>query len=121
MIRRHPLKTLVVVLVVLVGLLTTAYVNRTTVPVPATAATQPGESLVVVGLGGLSWDDVNAADTPVLWGLLRDGSAASVSVRAVNPSTCPIDGWATVSAGEAAGLEAEPDAAELHPAGLRGG
>ncbi len=39
MIRRHPLKTLVVVLVVLVGLLTTAYVNRTTVPVPATAAT----------------------------------------------------------------------------------
>ena len=114
-IRRHPLKTLVVVLVALVAVLTTAYVNRTTVPVPATTAPQPGESLVVVGLGGLSWDDVNATDTPVLWGLLRDGSAASVSVRAVGPATCPTDGWSTVSAGEAAGLEAEPDATACPP------
>ena len=121
MIRRHPLKTLVVLLVVLVGMLTAAYLNRTTVPVPATTAPQPGESLVVVGLGGLSWDDVNAKDTPVLWGLLRDGSAASVSVRAVDPTTCPADGWSTVSAGEAAGPRPTPDAATLRSAALRGG
>ena len=115
MIRRHPLKTLVVILVVLVGMLTAAYLNRTTVPVPATTAPQPGESLVVVGLGGLSWDDVNAKDTPVLWGLLRDGSAASVSVRAVNQTTCPTDGWSTVSAGEAAGVETDEEAAGCTP------
>jgi hypothetical protein len=110
-IRRHPVKTLVVLLLVLVAALTLAYVKRTTVPVPPTTQPKPGESLVVVGLGGLSWDDVSAEDTPILWGLLRDGSAASVSVKSLRLSTCPTDGWATVSAGEAAG----PDTSEARP------
>ncbi|MBW8729588.1 MAG: hypothetical protein JF622_00985, partial [Terrabacter sp.] len=111
MIRRHPVKTLVVLLLVMVAALTLAYVNRTTVPVPPTSQPKPGESLVVVGLGGLSWDDVTAEDTPILWGLLRDGSAASVSVKSLRLTTCPTDGWATVSAGEAAG----PDTTESRP------
>ena len=111
MIRRHPVKTLVVLLLALVAALTLAYAGRTTVPVPPTAQPQPGQSLVVVGLGGLSWDDVSAKDTPILWGLLRDGSAASVSVKSLRLTTCPTDGWATVSAGEAAG----PDTAEARP------
>jgi hypothetical protein len=110
-IRRHPVKTLVVLLLVLVAALTLAYVKRTTVPVPPTTQPKPGESLVVVGLGGLSWDDVSAEDTPILWGLLRDGSAASVSVKSLRLTTCPTDGWATVSAGEAAG----PDTSEARP------
>ncbi|MBC9819972.1 hypothetical protein [Terrabacter sp. MAHUQ-38] len=105
MIRSHPVKTLVVLLLVLVAALTLAYVKRTTVPVPPTTQPKPGESLVVVGLEGLAWDDVSAADTPTLWGLLRDGSAASVSVKSLRLTTCPTDGWATVSAGEAAGPE----------------
>lgn len=115
-IRHHPVKTLVVLLVALVAGLTLAYANRTTVPVPPTAEPQPGESLVVVGLGGLSWDDVSAKDTPTLWGLLRDGAAASVSVKGLRLTTCPTDGWATVSAGEAAGpesSEARPECAPL--------
>ena len=111
MIRRHPVKTLVVLLLVMVAALTLAYVKRTTVPVPPTSQPKPGESLVVVGLGGLSWDDVSAEDTPILWGLLRDGSAASVSVKSLRLTTCPTDGWATVSAGEAAG----PDTTESRP------
>ena len=78
---------------------------------PPTTQPQPGQSLVVVGLGGLSWDDVSAEDTPTLWGLLRDGSAASVSVKSLRLTTCPTDGWATVSAGEAAG----PDTTEARP------
>ena len=110
-IRRHPVKTLVVLLLVMVAALTLAYVKRTTVPVPPTTQPKPGESLVVVGLGGLSWDDVSAEDTPILWGLLRDGSAASVSVKSLRLTTCPTDGWATVSAGEAAG----PDTTESRP------
>ena len=105
MIRSHPVKTLVVLLLVLVAALTLAYVKRTTVPVPPTTPPKPGESLVVVGLGGLAWDDVSATETPTLWGLLRDGSAASVSVKSLRLTTCPTDGWATVSAGEAAGPE----------------
>ena len=111
MIRRHPVKTLVVLLLALVAALTLAYAGRTTVPVPPTTPPQPGQSLVVVGLGGLSWDDVSAEDTPILWGLLRDGSAASVSVKSLRLTTCPTDGWATVSAGEAAG----PDTTEARP------
>jgi hypothetical protein len=110
-IRRHPVKTLVVLLLVMVAALTLAYVNRPMVPVPPTSQPKPGESLVVVGLGGLSWDDVSAEDTPILWGLLRDGSAASVSVKSLRLTTCPTDGWATVSAGEAAG----PDTTESRP------
>src|SRR6476620_12465149 len=85
--------------------LSRAYVNRTTVPVPSTTQPKPGESLVVVGLGGVSWDDVSAKDTPTLWGLLRDGSAASVSVKSLRLTTCPTDGWATVAAGETAATE----------------
>ncbi|MFM6850643.1 MAG: hypothetical protein ACKOVB_16245 [Terrabacter sp.] len=111
MIRRHPVKTLVVLLLVMVAGLSLAYANRTTVPVPPTTQPKPGESLVVVGLGGLSWDDVSAKDTPTLWGLLRDGSAASVSVKSLRLTTCPTDGWATVSASEAAG----PDTSEARP------
>jgi hypothetical protein len=110
-IRRHPVKTLVVLLLVMVAGLSLAYVNRTTVPVPSTTQPKPGESLVVVGLGGLSWDDVSAKDTPTLWGLLRDGSAASVSVKSLRLTTCPTDGWATVAAGEAAG----PDTSDARP------
>ncbi len=111
-IRRHPVKTLVVLLVILVAGLSLAYVKRTEVPVPPTTEPKPGDSLVVVGLGGLSWDDVSAKDTPVLWGLLRDGSAASVSVKSLHLTTCPTDGWSTVSAGEAAG----PESASARPA-----
>ncbi|MFC7597784.1 hypothetical protein ACFQU3_20890 [Terrabacter sp. GCM10028922] len=112
MIRSHPVKTLVVLLLVLVAALTLAYVKRTSVPVPPTTQPKPGESLVVVGLGGLAWDDVSAKDTPTLWGLLRDGSAASVSVKSLRLTTCPTDGWATVSAGEAAG----PETSDQRPA-----
>ncbi len=104
MIRRHPIKSLVVALTLVVVALSWAYVARPTIPVPPTQPPQPGQSLVVIGLGGVSWDDVTASDTPVLWGMLRDGSAASVSVKALHLTTCPTDGWATLGAGEAAGV-----------------
>lgn len=93
----------------LVTALAWSYVTRDTVPVPATKDPQPGDSLVVVGLGGLAWDDVSAKDTPTLWGLLRDGAAASVSVKTLHLTTCPTDGWASLSSGEAAGPAADTD------------
>lgn len=103
MIRRHPIKTLVAALTVLMAALVLAYVQRPMYEVPPTKSPAPGDSLVVIGVGGISWDDVSPKDTPTLWGLLRDGSAASISVKAMNLTTCPTDGWATLSAGEAAG------------------
>ncbi|WP_323100453.1 hypothetical protein [Intrasporangium sp. YIM S08009] len=115
MIRRHPVKTLVVALLAVVAVLTLAYVKRSEVPVPPTSTPKPGESLVVVGIGGLSWDDVSPEKTPTLWGLLRDGSAASVSVKTLGLTTCPVDGWSTVGAGESAGPAAESDRPECGP------
>ncbi|MDN5798373.1 MAG: hypothetical protein L0H79_21860, partial [Intrasporangium sp.] len=75
-----------------------------------------GQSLVVLGVGGVAWRGVTASTTPTLWGMLRDGSAASVSTKAMHPTTCPTDGWATLGAGEAAGVPASaarPDCAPL--------
>ncbi|MDV3221046.1 hypothetical protein [Intrasporangium sp.] len=115
MIRRHPVQALVAVLVLLIAALAWSYTTRETVPVPRTTDPAPGESLVVVGVGGISWDDVSAEETPVLWGLLRDGAAASVSVKTLHLTTCPTDGWSTLSAGEAAGPEAEGDRPECTP------
>jgi hypothetical protein len=114
-IRRHPVKTLFAVLVLVCATLGWAYVARPTVAVPPTQSPKPGESLVVIGVGGLSWDDVSASDTPTLWGLLRDGSAASVSVKALHLTTCPTDGWATLGAGEAAGTASASARPECGP------
>ncbi len=109
MTRRRLIPSTVAALIVLVVVLVLAYAGRSSVPVPPTAAPAPGQSAVVVGLGGVAWDDVDPTDTPVLWRLLRDGAAASVSVKTLHLTTCPADGWATLSAGEAAGPAATGD------------
>jgi len=57
------------------------------------------DGLVVVGVGGLLWDDLDRATTPTLWRLVGEGSVGSVSVRTSTGSTCALDGWLTVSAG----------------------
>ena len=62
-------------------------------------ATGPADGLVVVGVGGLLWDDLDRATTPTLWRLVGEGSVGSVSVRTSTGSTCALDGWLTVSAG----------------------
>lgn len=69
-------------------------------------AGEPGSPLVVVGTGGFTWSDVTAEATPALWRLLRTGAAATLSVRSVNPNTCPVDGWLSLSAGERAAAPA---------------
>ncbi|WP_347352170.1 hypothetical protein [Intrasporangium sp.] len=106
MIRRHPTTSLVVTLTLVVAALAWAYVARPAIPVPPTQAPRPGQSLVVVGVGGVSWDDVSAAGTPTVWRMLRHGATATVSVKTLHATTCPTDGWATLGAGEAAGAPA---------------
>ncbi len=80
---------------------------------PAGASAAPTGAVVVVGTGGLSWSDVDEEQTPNLWQLLRDGSAATLSVRSVYSNTCPVDGWLGLSSGGRAapdreGPEADP-------------
>ncbi|GAB2696702.1 hypothetical protein [Thalassiella azotivora] len=64
----------------------------------ATSAPVPGP-VVLVGVNGVRWDDVDPELTPALWSLLQEGSVGTVAVRSVRSSTCPVDGWLAVSAG----------------------
>ncbi|MFD8556712.1 hypothetical protein ACFV1N_05405 [Streptosporangium canum] len=63
--------------------------------------------VVVVGVPGLQWSDLDRVRTPNLWKLVEGGGAASLSTRAVplpdRSVTCEVAGWLTVSAGQRAG------------------
>lgn len=71
-------------------------------PFGASAAPTPkgNDHVVLIGVPGLQWSDIHGTGTPNLWRLTGQGSAAALSVKAVAPRTCPIDGWLTVSAGQ---------------------
>ncbi|GAB4003275.1 hypothetical protein GCM10029992_44290 [Glycomyces albus] len=66
-------------------------------------ADQEVEGIVVVGVPGLSWSDIDPADTPTLWDLAGDGATGAMSVRTIGSWTCPEAGWVSLGAGERAG------------------
>ncbi len=68
------------------------------VPERVRTAAPTDTPLVLAGVAGLQWSDVDASRTPHLWRLVGGGSVASVSVRTLTP-TCPVDAWLTLSAG----------------------
>jgi hypothetical protein len=59
--------------------------------------------VVLVGVPGLSWGDVDADTTPTLWELAGGQAVGNLSVRAVPVRSCATDAWLTVSAGRRAG------------------
>ncbi len=72
---------------------------------PAAAAEDdapPVERVVVVGVPGLVWSDVDPDTTPNLWAMAEQGSVGALSVRAARGTTCLLDGWATLGAGNRA-------------------
>ncbi|SDG10262.1 hypothetical protein SAMN05660662_0346 [Blastococcus aurantiacus] len=76
---------------------------------PASAADDgPGDDaaavdrVLVVGVPGLVWGDVDATTTPRLWEMAEQGSVGALSVRAARGTTCLLDGWATLGAGNRA-------------------
>ncbi|NEK60672.1 hypothetical protein GCU56_22710 [Geodermatophilus sabuli] len=76
---------------------------------PAGAAPAPtADRVLVVGVPGLVWSDVDPAGTPNLWALAEDAPISAVSVRAARSTTCLLDGWATLGAGNRARFPA-PD------------
>ncbi|GAA2119959.1 hypothetical protein [Actinomadura napierensis] len=91
-----------------------ALLTAVLIPSAASAATAPAATpsaatvsttaingrVVVIGVPGLMWSDVSAEATPALWKLTREGSAGGLSVRTTRTSTCPTDGWLTLSAGQ---------------------
>lgn len=108
---RAAVAGLIAVGAVLLGLLLapSAAVASMEKPTSATsAATPPADStstdrVVVIGTGGVTWEDVSEADTPALWSLAQDGSIGNLVVRTVRSTTCPADGWLALSAGNRAG------------------
>lgn len=59
--------------------------------------------VVLVGIPGLTYDEISPERTPELAGLSRRGSAALV-VRGIDRVTCPAQGWLTLGAGQRAGM-----------------
>lgn len=62
--------------------------------------------VVVVGIPGLTYDEISSQRTPTLADLSHRGSAALV-VRGVDRVTCPAQGWLTLGAGQRAGADAQ--------------
>jgi hypothetical protein len=95
----RPAGRAVVLLLVLVAVLLGA-------PVQAGAADDgagtAADRVVVVGVPGLTWKDVDPAGTPELWALAGESTIGALSVRAARSTTCVLDGWATLGAGNRA-------------------
>nr|BFE85114.1 hypothetical protein GCM10020093_077150 [Planobispora longispora] len=73
----------------------------------AASTAAPTGRVVIVGVPGLLWSDLDPARTPNLWTLVQGGGSASLSTRAAPPKgrgfICPVEGWLTLSAGQRAG------------------
>jgi hypothetical protein len=73
---------------------------------PSAAVAGPGDAKVarvlVVGVPGLTWSDVDPSGTPELWAMAGDSAIGALSVRAARSTTCVLDGWATLGAGNRA-------------------
>jgi hypothetical protein len=83
---------------------------------PAPAAEEGlADRVVVVGVPGLVWSDLDPDTTPALWELADTSPIGAVSVRAARSTTCLLDGWATLGAGNRARFPAPDEAAPPVP------
>lgn len=69
-------------------------------PVPSApgAASTRLAGVLVIGVGGLRWDDVGPS-TPTLRRLARTAAVGALSVKARSAGSCAADGWLTLGAG----------------------
>ena len=80
--------------------------------VPAASAGAPAataDRVLVVGVPGLTWKDVDPTGTPELWAMAGKSAIGSLSVRAARSTTCVLDGWATLGAGNRARVPGPDD------------
>ena len=98
----RSLRRLVVLLGLLVVTLGVGAASAAGAPSHTSSEADGADAAILIGTGGIIWADVNETTTPHLWGVLRDGSGAALTVRSVNTATCPVDAWLGVSAGERA-------------------
>lgn len=86
--------------------------------VSAAPAAPAAEHVVLAGLPGLMWSEVDTSRTPNLAALTGHSSSAALSVRTVEQTTCPTDGWLTVGAGARAGDKRADGACRPVPAAV---
>ena len=78
------------------------------VPLPIASAAEDragdtsADQVLVIGVPGLTWQDVDPTATPELWDLARESAIGALSVRTARSTTCVLDGWATLGAGNRA-------------------
>jgi hypothetical protein len=69
-----------------------------TAPAAAVRATPASaRHIVIVGISGLTWNDITQAGTPELWRLASKGSVGALVDYAQQPLSCPADGWLTLN------------------------
>jgi hypothetical protein len=91
---------LLVALVLLLGGPATALAGPAAATAGSTAPT--ADRVLVVGVPGLTWSDVDRQRTPQLWALAEHSPIGAISVRAARSTTCLLDGWASLGAGNRA-------------------
>jgi len=72
---------------------------------PAAAATDDewhADRVLSIGVPGLVWSDLDPQRTPQLEALAGDSAIGALSVRAARSTTCLLDGWASLGAGNRA-------------------
>jgi hypothetical protein len=69
---------------------------------PVASAAGTGQPVVLVGVPGLRWEDIDESVTPNLWRLADASAVGAMSIRTTTRWTCPNAGWLTISAGERA-------------------
>jgi hypothetical protein len=72
---------------------------------PSASAQEQASGVVVVGVPGLTWDDVSPERTPTLQRLAEGAARGLLSVKAAGALTCQADGWLTLGAGNRVAAE----------------
>lgn len=69
---------------------------------PSIAVPDSNGPLVVIGMSGVTWDDVDSRAAPHLDAFADEAAVGNLVVRTVNSVACPADGWLTMGAGRRA-------------------
>ena len=72
---------------------------------PAGAAEEAPRQVLIVTYPSTTWERVRETSPPTLLGLLRRGAVGSVSLRTIGPVTSAGEAYATLGAGNRAGVE----------------
>jgi hypothetical protein len=99
---RRLVPVLLTAVVVAIGV--AALVIRPGIEAPQRSA----DYVVMAGVAGLRWEDVDPKTTPTLWQMAERGSIGSLSVRSAHQPTCPVDSWVTLGAGNYATWDRNP-------------